>query len=309
MKELESIDTTNDIKNKTVIILGYGQIWQYFYQILKKNWCKSLVISKRKWDHISDRNTLPIKIEEVDYIINTYKVPDIKQATTEIPEGFKWKILYIQNGFNIREIVAEMWIQDILFAVLNISVKRESDWKLWTKILKESPISGEWSRDIIALFNGPYHSLFKESDNFDRDVAKKWIINSIFNPLSIIYNKTAKEAIDTYWFKQLKNLANEILSVVNCWCNPEIEKEELWEYIMNVYENFWEDFPNTHQDFYEKVWDEYIMRNSIKKNEIDNLLWYLLIQARKFWIACPLIEEIYDKIQQMEHNQLNKNLT
>ena len=70
---------------------------------------------------------------------------------------------------------------------------------------------------------------------------------------------------------------------------------------MKVYENFWEDFPSTHWDFYEKVWEKYILRKLIKKHELDHLVWYLFKKSKEYWVKSPLIEEIYNKIKEIEN--------
>jgi ketopantoate reductase len=302
MENLKDINKSNEIKKKKIIILGYWQVWQYFFQVLKENWCENVfIVSRRKSLQSNNWDNLPVKINEVDYIINTHKVPDIKWTTESIPKDFEWKILYVQNWFDIKELVKEMWIKNSLFAVLNISAKSNNSWKLWVKILKESPIFWDWSKDIENLFNKPNLNIFKESGNFDREVIKKWIINSIFNPLCVIYNKNAKNAIDEYWFDQLENLSHEIVKIVNCWCRPKIGQEEIRNYIMKVYETFWEDFPNTYGDFYEKSWEKYILRKTIKKHELDHLIWYLLKKSKEYWIKAPLIKEIHHKIEEIEN--------
>lgn len=302
MEKLNKTNKVNEIRNKKIIILGYWQVGQYFSQVLKENWCKNVfIVSRRDWPWLNNWENLPIKIDDIDYIINTHKLPEIKETTESIPQNFKWKILYVQNGFDIKELVKELWVKKSLFGILNISAKHDNNWILWVKILKESPISWRWSKDIEAFFNQPEVTIFKESSNFDREIIKKWVMNSIFNPLCIIYNKRVKEAINEYWFKKLENLSAEILSIVNKRCKPQIKQEEIRIYIMKVYENFWEDFPSTHWDFYEKVWERYILRNPIKKHELDHLVWYLFKKSKEYWVKAPLIEEIYHKIKEIEN--------
>jgi ketopantoate reductase len=302
MEKLNSIETTNAIKDKKIIILGYWQVGQYFSQVLKENGCKNVfIVSRREWPWLHNWENLPIKIDDIDYIVNTHKLPEIKETTEAIPQNFKWKILYVQNGFDIKELVKESWVKKSLFTVLNISAKHDKNWNLWVKILKESPISWRWSKDIELLFNKPEVAIFKESSNFDREIIKKWVMNSVFNPLCVIYNKKVKEALNEYWFEKMENLTSEIVNIVNKRCKPQIKKEEIRTYLMKVYEKFWEDFPSTHWDFYEKVWSQYVLRKSIKKHELDHLVWYLCKKSQEYWITSPLIEEMYNKIKDIEN--------
>jgi len=297
-------DSINVFKNKKVVILWYGQIWQWFYEMLKKNWISNVfVISERKnlkWI-FSQWDNLPIDIPEIDYIINTYKSPDVERTTKKIPNWFSWKIIYIQNGFDIKEKARSLGIDNSIFWVLNMSIKRQEDWKLKTSYAWSSPIYWEGAEDFSMLFNKEW-KIFENIEDFEKAKNLKWIVNCVFNSLCVLYNLPAKKAIDKYSIEKTNRLVKEIVDVINHENNGKINFDEAFNNILEAYENFANDYPSTHQDFYELKNNDYVLREKTLKHELDSLIWFIVKKAKEHKIEIPFTRNIYNKIKKMEKN-------
>lgn len=65
--------------------------------MLQNALCDTYIISRRELPDTYTWDNLPVKAEEIDYIINTHKNYELEDSLREVPSEFKGKTLFLQN--------------------------------------------------------------------------------------------------------------------------------------------------------------------------------------------------------------------
>lgn len=333
---MESIETKEKIwKKLNVVIMWFGELWQWFYDMLKQTNSNVYVVSiswknseqyKRAWIKPYNRyEWFPIKYEDIDAVLlccRTWQLELIKELIPqEVLPRVVDKIVSFQNGFDVREKLIKVFGKSVSRCVPYLSFKNYDGKTIKLTFARTSPIKWVEQKNIYDLMQtlndytskefGKYLFEWVDSIALQREWEFKATINTVLNSLCVIYKSDVKNSLDQ--FKKefgddaLHRLSKEISDVENIVYENspfEINPGEVEYRILHIAEKFAKEKPSTYQQYYissRARWE--VM------TEDNHLLWYIIQKARKHKINVPISKEIWKRMKEIEKgiNQTLKN--
>ena len=333
---MESIESREKIGKKlNIVIMWFGELWQWFYDMLKETNSNVFVVSVSWKNSKQYQNAwikpynwyewFPIKYEDIDAVLlccRTWQLELIKELIPdEVLPKVVDKFISFQNGFDVKEKLINVFGKSISRCVPYLSFKSYEWKKIKLSFAKSSPIKWTEQQNIYDLMQtlNDYTSkkfwkfLFEWVDSIalQREWEFKAMINTVLNSLCVIYKSDVKNSINL--FKKefgedaIKKRSKEISDVENVVYDNSPFEINSWEVeyrILHVAEKFTKEKPSTYQQYYinsRARWE--IM------SEDNNLLWYIIKKSKLHKIDAPISTEIWNKMKKIEKwiNQTLKN--
>jgi len=331
---MESIEEKEKITKKlNIVIMWFGELWQWFYDILKETNSNVYVVSvswknseQYKRSSIKPYNWyewFPIKYEDIDAVFlccRTWQLELIKELVPEevLPKIVD-KFISFQNGFDVREKLINVFGKSVSRCVPYLSFKNY-DWKnIKLTFARSSPIKWADQKNIYDLMQtlNEYTSkkfgkcLFEWVDSIalQREWEFKAMINTVLNSLCVIYKSDVKSSINLFkeefgedvikkWSKEISDVENVVYDNSPFEINPwEIEYR-----INHLAEKFAKEKPSTYQQYYTTSKIRWKVLS-----EDNNLLWYLVVRAKEKKIDSPISNKVWDRMKKIE-KEINQSL-
>ncbi len=227
-----------------ILVIGAGAIGSYYSARLAQRGCKIIIYSRNDAKLISQNGIViksylgdflqkPYRVindladldEEVDYIlVATKSLPniDLKAMIAKVISA-KTKIILIQNGIYVEDVIVKNFANDLISCIAFIGVSREFTAGKFNGIINHQEygrlIVGAYGNntskkaveDFINLFDKKFVEI-EFTNNIKLERWKKLIWNGAFNPLSVVLgNKTTDQIINN---ELALNLAQNIMSEI-----------------------------------------------------------------------------------------------
>lgn len=320
-------------KKLNIVIMGLGELWQWFYNMLKETNSNVFVVSVSWKNNEQYENAgiepynryewFPIKYDDIDVVLLCCRTDQLEAVKTLIPEEILPKvvdkIVSFQNGFGVREKLIELFGKSPAKCIPNLSFKCY-DWKNITlNFAKSSPIKWIEQENIHNLMDilNDYTSkkfwkyLFEWVDSLalHREGEYKAFMNTVLNSLCVIYKWNVKYSLwkfkGEFGIDVLDKWAQEISNILNLRLNKVFETNagEVKYYIEMIAKKFANEKPSTYQQYYQsskKRWEVL--------SEDNHLLWYIVNQSKQTWIVAPISNEIWNRMKNIE-KEINQSLS
>jgi ketopantoate reductase len=333
---MESIETKEKIwKKLNIVIMWFGELWQWFYDMLKETNSNVYVVSvswknseqyKNAWIKPYNRyEWFPIKYENIDAVLlccRTWQLDLVKQLIPqEVLPKVVDKFISFQNGFDVKENLIRIFGKSVSRCVPYLSFKNY-DWKtIKLSFARTSPIKWTEQKNIYDLMEtlndyssknfGKYLFEWVDSIALQREGEFKAMINTVLNSLCVVYKSDVNNSINL--FKQefgedaIKMRSKEISDVENVVYDNSPFEINTWEVeyrILHVAEKFAKEKPSTYQQYYINSWARWEVMT-----EDNHLLWYIIKKAREHKIDVPISKEIWKRMKDIEKgiNQTLRN--
>lgn len=331
---MESIEAKEKIwKKLNIVIMWFGELWQWFYDMLKDTNSNVYVVSvswknskqyKEAWINPYNRyEWFPIKYEDIDAVLlccRTWQLELIKELIPEkvLPKVVD-KFISFQNGFDVKENLIRIFGKSVSRCVPYLSFKNY-DWKtIKLSFARTSPIKWIEQKNIYDLMEtlndyssknfGKYLFEWVDSIALQREGEFKAMINTVLNSLCVVYKSDVNNSI--HLFKQefgedvIKMRSKEISDVENVVYDNSPFEINTWEVeyrILHVAEKFAKEKPSTYQQYYINSWVRWEVMT-----EDNHLLWYIIKKARDNKINAPISKQIWKRMKEIE-KKINQSL-
>ena len=331
MKTIESKEKMS--KRQNIVIMWFGELWQWFYDILKETNSNVYVVSvsgknnkmyEKAWIRPYNRyEWFPILYENIDAVLLCCRTDQLEAVKALIPKEIFPKVVdklvLFQNGFGIKELSAKIFGKNLPRCVPNLSFKRHDGKNITLTFAKASPIKWiekENIKNLIATLNnytskkfGKYLFEWVDSIALHREGEYKAFINAVLNSLCVVYHDNVQHSIQKFtqeFGKDALDLwAKEIGNVINITLKDSVFETNVGEvkyYLETMIEKFANEKPSTYNQYYDLA----PTRGKVL-SEDEHLLGYIIAQARKHNILIPISMEIRKRMKNIEE-WINNNL-
>lgn len=302
---------------KNIVIVGYGQIGRSFEQIFKA--ANSNVKIRETGQHDDDEKffddweNLGISFDNIDFVIVAVKTYHLKSAVESVPPALRGKLVFIQNGLGIEEIVNGIdGVRNAIHGVLFLSAKdMESGGAM--VVAKPSHFYGEKADEFVALLNRGREGFAVEpesNDVFLKVKLMKGIVNVVYNAICPIFQAPVKNTYDRFGRGNIEAMVREVVTVLNSHYGREIlDFEEAFATINAIYEAWANEVPTTYRDLWGKIKPgESFSGQDVRDKtsggpmltEIDHLLGFIVREGEKRGIPIPVCKDVYETLGQLE---------
>lgn len=321
-------------KKTNVVIMGFGELWQWFYDMLKETNANVYVVSvsgknNKMYEEAGIRpynryEWFPVSYEAIDAVLLCCRTNQLEVVKTLIPKEIfpkvVDKIVSFQNGFGVKEKLTQIFGKSPARCVPNLSFKRHDGKNITLTFAKPSPIKGIEKENIKELMDtlNNYTSkefwkyLFEWVDSIalHREGEYKAFINSVLNSLCVVYHGNVKTAVQNFVQEfgpdAVERWSQEIWKVINIHLKNSVFETNTGEvkyYLDTMIEKFANEVPSTYNQYY----DQAPQRGKIL-SEDNHLLGYIIAQAKKHKISIPMSTEIRKRMKTIE-KQINQELS
>ncbi len=331
MKTIESKEKMSEKQN--IVIMWFGELWQWFYDILKETNSNVYVVS------VSGKNNkmyeeagihpynryewFPVSYKNIDAVLLCCRTDQLEAVKTLIPKEIFPKVVdklvLFQNGFGIKELSARIFGKNIARCIPNLSFKRHDGKNIILTFAKTSPIKWmekENIKNLIDTLNnytsrefGKYLFEWVDSIALHRQGEYKAFINAVLNSLCVVYFGNVKQSIQKFiqefGIDALDTWAKEIGKVINIGLKGSVFETNVGE-VKYCLDTMIEKFANEKPSTYNQYYDLAPKRGKVL-SEDEHLLGYIIAQARKHNISIPLSTEIRNRMKNIEE-EINKKL-
>ncbi|MDO7905422.1 2-dehydropantoate 2-reductase [Paenibacillus sp. JX-17] len=202
------------------------------------------------------------KREQGDWLLLAVKQKDVAQAASELSRSDgKWKgIVCLQNGVGHMETIQRLLPELPVYAAVTTEGAAKSDAGIVIHaglgetvigLWEDSSIVGEeWTRDhLINLVSRLEQAGFRTSlsNEIERMVYRKLIINAVINPLTAVWRIRNGELLDSETRTSLmQSIYNESIRILKA-CNLPWE-EGWWDEVLNVCRRTADNISSMHSD-------------------------------------------------------------
>lgn len=320
-------------KKLNIVIMWFGELWQWFYDILKETNSNVYVVSvsgknsqqyKNAWITPYNRyEWFPISYDDIDAVLLCCRSDQLELIKTLIPEEVLPKVvdkfISFQNWFGLKDELVKIFGKSVPRCIPYLSFKNYNGKKIQLTFARTSPL--KWTErqniyDVMSTMNdytskkfGKY--LFEGVDSIvlQREWEFKAIINTVLNSLCVIYKSDVKTALKSFknefgqdaistWSKEISDIEN-----VRYKNSPfEINAWEAEYRILHTAEKFAKEKPSTYQQYYVNSQVRWTVLS-----EDHYLLWYLVEKAEEKHINAPISNEIWHRMKNIERT-INQNI-
>ncbi len=320
-------------KKLNVVIMWFGELWQWFYDMLKETNSNVYVVSvswrnseQYKRANIKPYNRyegFPIPYEDIDVVLLCCRTTQLELVKTLIPKEVLpkvvGKLVSFQNWFGVRDDLIRLFGKSIPRCVPYLSFKKYDGKEVQLSFARTSPI--KWTefqnvKDLESTLND-YTSkkfwkfLFEWVDSIalQRDWEFKAIINTVLNSLCVIYKSNVEDSIAK--FKKefgedaIKKRSKEISDIENITYDNSPFEINPWEVeyrVLDFAKAFAKQVPSTYQQYYVNSFVRWQVMS-----EDNHLLWYLIEKAKRNNINIKISKSVWDMMKAIEA-QINRDL-
>lgn len=312
-------------KKLNIVIMGFGELWQWFYDILKGTNSNVYVVSvSGKNDKIYKESNIvpynryewfPISYDAIDAVLLCWRTDQLDDIKTLIPKKIFPKIINkvvsFQNGFGVKEKLIQVFGKSPARCIPNLSFKRYDGTTINLNFAKTSPI--KWDKHIQNLMDTintyttqKYGKVAFEAVNsiaLHRAWEYKAFMNTILNSLCVVYKWDVSSAIHQFTAEFGQNAldiwSKEISEVLNMGLHPILitNTGEVNHYLHQMIEKFAHEKPSTYNQYYKSS----LLRGKVL-SEDEHLLGYIIQQAKKYAIDAPISTELWQRMKNIERD-------
>ena len=157
-------------KKPNIVIMGFGELWQWFYHMLKETNTNVYVVSvSGKNNKMYEENEIhpynryewfPVPYEAIDAVLLCCRTNQLEVVKTLIPKEIfpkvVDKVISFQNGFGVKEKLIQVFGKSTARCIPNLSFKRHDGKNITLTFAKPSPIKGiekENIKEYLWIFN------------------------------------------------------------------------------------------------------------------------------------------------------------
>lgn len=226
--------------------------------------------------------------------VKQYTLPEVMPYLMKL--NIDQSVLFLQNGMAHVEQVKKIAMAHLFFGVVEHGVKKLDDVTVnWTgKGLTKVAAYQKSSADpyFLNIWKNRLSKSFPLliSDNYEKILMEKLVVNAIINPLTSLYRVKNGQLVHNRFFKDIMfALYSEISFVIE-----EDEREKMWANVVNICSNTADNWSSMQRDV-----------EFGRKTEVDAILGYLILLAKQQGNKVPLTEFIYTSIKGLEEANMD----
>ena len=278
-------------------IIGAGAVGMLFAHYLSTNFDVTLYVRRQEQaellkgglyfqrkDNVYINKSIQIKVLENIQLNESVQIVTVKQYSIApviklLQHSVNVKtVIFLQNGMGhldfLHKLEKEIWL-----GVVEHGVRKDSDNKIIHTGLGETKIAPFHHQQFFNPFIMKWRKNL--TDKFTVEVKEDWeevlttklIVNAVINPLTALLQVKNGELINNENYKKtMRLLFEEVYSIV-----PILEKETLWNHILQICMNTSENYSSMYRDV-----------EKSQQTEVDAILGYIVKKSIEQKTKAPL---------------------
>ncbi len=224
-------------------------------------------------------------VKEMDLLFIAVKQYILTDLLTQLKDIEKvGMICFLQNGMGHIEHIKQLQNATILVGIVEHGALKVDNTTVIHTGIGQTKI-GTYKGNVPVLENIHTDFPIEFHDDWFDILSNKLVVNAVINPLTALYRVKNGELLEnSYFHKQMKNVFRDIVSIIPT------NEEKMWELVTTICKNTASNKSSMLRDIEEG-----------RKTEIDAILGYILIEAKKRKRELTITQFLYDSLKGIEY--------